>query len=798
MKLSRVTVRRAAIAVGAVLAVGLAAPYFDAGRFASRVKQSLEQGLGRKVAIGAVHLNLFQGPGFSVDEITIYDDARAGAEPFIIISRDSGSLDARVSFLSLFAGRLEFSSLRLDNPSVNLVKTQAGPWNFEELLGRTVGAEAASRIPEMPEIHVRGGRINFKLGDTKSIFYLKDTSLDVLPPSSPGGEWNLWFEGEPARTDRAAYGFGTLAASGQWRPDARTGGRIDMALDLRKSSLSDLIRLVHGQDLGIDGQITAHARLLGPGSEAGITGHVDIAGIHRWDLLPPYGGGWSGDFRGRLDLVSQSLEFETVPPPGGTLPVSVHTRIYGYLSQPRWEASATLSGMPLAPAPDIARHMGIPLPPGLTAEGELSGSLTYSQAGGLQGTVTSDKASVAVAGSAPVDFEGAEIAFNGPKITLAPAVFRTSAREQGRIEAEYSTDTQSLDATISTSSMTIAGEAENAPARLLGTAPLLSEFTKGTWSGKLRYRSGSESGGVWTGSFEVQNAAMAVPGMSEPVAIESARVLLRDGAMVMDRIVGRAGTIDFKGQYRYREGAQRPHRFRLAAGDVNAAEIERLFRPSLDRGDSLLARALRLGRRAAAPEWLEARHAEAVLEAASFTAGDVRLDRLHANLRWDGTAVEAPAFTAEYGKGTVAGQFTANLRRDVPNYRAAVKFRDVDWIGGEWSGESTVETSGAGAGLVRNLRADTTFSGASVNPWPGLEFKALSGRLLVTAPRGIPRLRFPSLRAAVGDEVYEGSGTTGLDGRIRFDLSNGRGQLRFGGTLSPLHLELLPPERAEK
>jgi hypothetical protein len=796
MKLPRIAVRRVALAVGVLLAMGLAAPYLDAGRFASRVKQSLEQGLGRKVEIGAIHLNLFQGPGFSVDEIKIYDDPRAGVEPFIIVSRDAGSLDARVSFLSLFAGRLEFSSLRLDNPSINLVKTQTGPWNFEELLGRTVGAGAASR---MPEIHVRGGRINFKLGDTKSIFYLMNASLDVLPPSSPGGEWNLWFEGEPARTDRAAYGFGTLAASGQWTPDARTGGRIDMALDLRKSSLSDIIRLVHGQDLGIDGQITAHARLLGPGSEASIAGHMDITDIHRWDLLPPYGGGWSGDFRGRLDLISQSLEFETVPPKGGSLPVSVRTRISGYLSQPRWEASATLSGMPLAAAPDIARHMGIPLPQGLAAGGELNGSLNYSEATGLQGTVRSAKASIAVPGSAPVDFEGAEITFDGPKITLAPAVFRISTGEQGRIEAEYSADTQALDATISTNSMPIGGQPENAPARLLGTAPLLGEFTKGTWEGRLRYRSGRESAGVWTGAFRVENAAIAVPGMSEPVAIDSARVVLRDGALLMDRIEGRAGTIDFKGQYRYREGAQRPHRFRLAAGEVNAAEIERLFRPSLERGsDSLLARALRLGRRAETPAWLEARHAEATLEAASFTVGEVRLDGLRAGLRWDGTVVEAPEFAARYGKGTLAGQFTASLRRGVPGYRATVKFQDVDWIGGSWSGESTLETSGSGAGLLRNLRADTAFSGASVNPWPGLEFKALSGRLLLTAPRGIPRLRFPSLRAAVGDEVYEGSGATGADGRIRFELSNGRAQLRFGGTLSPLHLDPLSPERAEK
>ena len=34
-----------------------------------------------------------------------------------------------------------------------------------------------------PAIHVRNSRINFKFGDTKSVFYLTDTDLDISPPA---------------------------------------------------------------------------------------------------------------------------------------------------------------------------------------------------------------------------------------------------------------------------------------------------------------------------------------------------------------------------------------------------------------------------------------------------------------------------------------------------------------------------------------------------------------------------------------------------------------------------------------
>ena len=43
-----------------------------------------------------------------------------------------------------------------------------------------------------PAIHVRNGRVNFKFGDTKSIFYLTETDLDISPPGSRGGGWKVY------------------------------------------------------------------------------------------------------------------------------------------------------------------------------------------------------------------------------------------------------------------------------------------------------------------------------------------------------------------------------------------------------------------------------------------------------------------------------------------------------------------------------------------------------------------------------------------------------------------------------
>ena len=128
--------RGIAIALLVFAAAGLAVEHFEIELFRPKIVRALERGLGRHVEVGKVHFNVFTGPGFTVDDVTIYEDPRAGIEPFAYV----GKMEARVQLLSLFKRRLDFSSLRLGGPTtINLVKTDAGPWNFQFLLEWSIG-----------------------------------------------------------------------------------------------------------------------------------------------------------------------------------------------------------------------------------------------------------------------------------------------------------------------------------------------------------------------------------------------------------------------------------------------------------------------------------------------------------------------------------------------------------------------------------------------------------------------------------------------------------------------------------
>ena len=116
---------------------GLVAPEFTADQYGRRLQSSLERALGRRVELGKVHFNLFKGPGFSVDTVTIHEDPAIGMEPVVYI-QEPGSMEVVPSIWSLLGGRFVIASIRLDGASINLAKSgpasEWGRWNFASIV----------------------------------------------------------------------------------------------------------------------------------------------------------------------------------------------------------------------------------------------------------------------------------------------------------------------------------------------------------------------------------------------------------------------------------------------------------------------------------------------------------------------------------------------------------------------------------------------------------------------------------------------------------------------------------------
>lgn len=781
---------RALIVVLLVLvAAGLAAPKVSADRFRPRIQAALEAALNRPVHLGSVHLNLFTGPGFTVDDVLIDDDPAAGIEPFAHVEQ----MQARIRWTSLFSGKLAFSSLRLsagergDAPTLNVVKMPSGPWNIQPLLDRH-SQTGASQRHAVPDIQIRGGRINFKFGDTKSVFYISDADVDVYPDEN--GEVVIRFSGAPARTDQASQSFGELTARGLLQSSSQGESQLSMGVHLDRTAISELTRLFHGSDFGVHGYVVANAKLAGPLSKLDLTGDLNVSDVHRWDLMPAPGEGWTLNYRGLVNLTGHHLELTSLETPGQRDPVSVEFRLDDYLAAPKWSGNLQFRDLPAASLVETARHFGAPFPPGVQVEGQVEGGIGYSSQSGAGGQLALSNAAVKFpdGGSSQVNtvhIDSAQVQVSDGKVVLAPSDVEMDDGQSAQMEGEYTLDNSHAGFRISARQLTIGAT------RLFDAAPvpLLDQLHQGSWKGWIAYEKTAENPGVWSGQYDLQNAVMEIPGLASPVRLASATLQMNEAGIQITRMRGRAGAMKFEGDYRYDASAARPHRLRLTIPELQLADLERLLMPTLRRNEGFLARAFRRDQHL--PEWLEERDADLSVQVASLMDGDMTLGAVSARALWRGPSITISNMEWRADSMHASGKMSVNLAKAEPAYELKGTVENFDYRNGQLDIAGDLQTSGTGADLLLNLRSKGTFDGREIMLAPDAEVREVSGSYRVDASAGVPLL-LANVQVLQGADTLVGQGASQPDGHIVLELASGRKQVRLTGMLLPVHPEPAP------
>ena len=318
--------------------------------------------------------------------------------------------------------------------------------------------------------------------------------------------------------------------------------------------------------------------------------------------------------------MAQQLELQTTSSRNVALPLTLHFRVSEYLSQPHWAVSMTWNHFPVGPLMDLAQHMGAAIPPKLQLGGTIDGAIGYSGQGSFQGELALHDTALTIPDSPPVRFEQAHIVVGHGHVYLSPALVRTGDQDEARIEADYVMDPGAMDLTISTDSMKVASLRAQVA---LAAVPWLEQVESGEWQGQLHYHRDAGKEG-WTGALEVRDAQLAVPGLTDPLQLAHARAQINGARVELDRIQAQAGKVEFTGQYSYEPAAARPHRLRLHAEEVAAADLEAELLPTLRRGSGLIARALG---RTSPPDWLKDRQVDGTLQIDDLTLAGVHLEK---------------------------------------------------------------------------------------------------------------------------------------------------------------------------
>ena len=333
-------------------------------------------------------------------------------------------------------------------------------------------------------------------------------------------------------------------------------------------------------------------------------------------------------------------------------------------------------------------------------------------------------------------------------------------------------------------------ELQTGSGKILASAavPFVENFSRGKWTGSLEYNLAEGAPGRWSGDFDVRDARVQLPGISEPVNVNSASIQMQGSRVAVTKMRAWAGPIDFTGEYHYEPDAANPHRFTLVIPTLDVSEAEQLLLPTLRREQGFFARTLR--RPVSLPDWLVHRQAEGTLRVGTLLAGALELRDVRAHVVWDAADVEMTNVTAHVEDAKATGAVAIDLAAAQPAYRIRGRVQDLTWRGGKVDFDTKIETRGTGTDFLLNLLSEGAFDAKSVSMSPDTPLRTASGLYEFTVSPLGPRIKLTGVEAAMGSERFSGQGNTQADGKVQIELASNTRVLRATGALVPLRLDV--------
>src|SRR3954464_13592726 len=132
------------VVVVLILLAIIVPPFISLNRLKGRVGATIGNSLGRRVSVGRIRLRPLTQPAFDLSDGPIHDDPAFSSEPML----HADSVTATLRLSSLWRRRLEIAPPPFKEPSVNLMRNEAGKWNVAALV------ERAQQIPSAPTAKV--------------------------------------------------------------------------------------------------------------------------------------------------------------------------------------------------------------------------------------------------------------------------------------------------------------------------------------------------------------------------------------------------------------------------------------------------------------------------------------------------------------------------------------------------------------------------------------------------------------------------------------------------------------------
>ncbi len=248
------------IALLVLLAAIIALPFFvDVNQFRPELESKLSSALGREVRVGKLKLSLLSG-SVAVEEISIADNPSFSRSPFV----NAKSLKVGIELKPLiFSKTIHITGIVLDHPSITLIRSKSGQWNFSNLgsgpetksTGPGQSGSLSDKDVSVQQLKIMGGQVTIVNGQEQrkpSVYSNVDiaasnlsytTSFPFSLAASMPGQGTLRLEGKagplnkqdmlmtPLSAELSVKHF-DLIASGFVEPGSGLAGLIDFSGDV--------------------------------------------------------------------------------------------------------------------------------------------------------------------------------------------------------------------------------------------------------------------------------------------------------------------------------------------------------------------------------------------------------------------------------------------------------------------------------------------------------------------------------------------------------------------------------------
>jgi len=387
--------RKLGIAIGIIFALVIIGVLifwatFDVNHYRSRIQAELESRLGRKVTLGTLHLSLAP-PSFQVDNLSIADDPRFN-DPNMFVQ--AAQLSVSVKLLPLLHKDIQIDSLKLQRPTVELIKDEQGVWNFSSL-GANPSAQPspapAQPVPSKPapsapspqpseskgtfslsELSVQDGQVavtDQQAGHPRALYNHIDATLNDFAPDRP-------FSVQIA-THLPGAGNQEVRLQGQGGPlvpGDPAATPFHGTLSLKDVALAGLSQFLNNPALNnTDGILTGETKISSDSgklaAEGGLT--IDKARVHGLDIGYPI----STQYNLADDLKADLLNITSATIRLGQAPIAISGMVNMKPTPMGVNLNLKADNVSIAEAGRLASAFGVAFAPGTTVNGQASANI---------------------------------------------------------------------------------------------------------------------------------------------------------------------------------------------------------------------------------------------------------------------------------------------------------------------------------------------------------------------------------------------------------------------------------------